>query len=194
MARGKHSVFPTATASRPQAAEGHFSCTAIHTMNRSPQVRQVELVGCGVAAVTTSSWHSPLAFWFCVHYGHIATRALASTHAARCGDLHCSNTSSMKHSSRCRQRRVISCTCVTCVTFLVAALQSQAWVAPVTHSKCGRPSPGQEGSRRRARTPIMQTQDAGQGDIRVPDTLRDVIVERIEELGGGRVKEVIMRQ
>lgn len=35
-----------------------------------------------------------------------------------------------------------------------------------------------------------QTQDAGQGGVVVPDTLRDSIIEEIEELGGGKVTEV----
>lgn len=51
------------------------------------------------------------------------------------------------------------------------------------------------GSRRHALQPRVaaagdQTQDAGQGCVGVPDTLRDRIIEEIEELGGGRVTEV----
>lgn len=39
-----------------------------------------------------------------------------------------------------------------------------------------------------------QKQDSGPDEICIPDMLKDVIVEAIEDLGGGKVKEVKLRQ
>lgn len=50
---------------------------------------------------------------------------------------------------------------------------------------------GQWASSSLAATAGGQTQD-GQEEIEVPDVLRDLVVEQIEELGGGKVTEVII--
>ena len=58
---------------------------------------------------------------------------------------------------------------------------------------CARPSSNHAGAvwpRASSARESQQDATAGQGGVGVPGMLRDVIVEKIEELGGGKVKEV----
>lgn len=108
------------------------------------------------------------------------------------------NSSASSRTMRRRRVRPVPATCYCLFNLLLLRQGADSLLLRPTHvqlaASClgsAQPRQGQWASSSLAATAGGHTQD-GQEEVRVPDVLRDLVVEQIEELGGGKVTEVMI--